>query len=127
MHGYTKPYFIDETGRVWRDETGNLDGVDTIPLEVELGRDHCGTLLRKNFTGLIISSEKARGTLVRLRLDNGNWRTIGTITEDIQSFKLPLNTLGVDINCAYSQNASGEPAILDGPTFFYTLDEQKVS
>jgi hypothetical protein len=43
MNGYTKPYFTDETGRLFRDETGNLDNADPIPMEIEFGRNNLGT------------------------------------------------------------------------------------
>lgn len=126
MNAYTKPYFLDEMGYLWRDETGNLDGPDTIPFEIELGRDNQGTNLKKNYVGLVISSEKARTAQVMMSLDKGNWRDVGQITEDVAEFRLPISTVARDINFRIVHNDSGDAPSVDGYSLYYSLDEFKV-
>lgn len=126
MNGYTKPYFLDETGRLWRDETGNLDGVDTIPFEVELGRVDNGTPLKKSYTGCVVQSEKAKAAMVLVSVDNGNWKNIGQVTEDNQAFKLPAWAVGRDINYKLIYNNQGDGPIFDGITSFFSVDEVKI-
>ena len=125
MSGYLKPYFTDETGRLFRDETGNLDHFDTIPFEVELGRNNLGFPLKKNFVGCVAQTEKARSTLVLISIDGGNWKDIGQITEDVQEFKM-TGISGKDINYKFSHNNTGDGPVIDGVVTFSSAEETKV-
>lgn len=126
MNGYTKPYFQDETGRVFRDETGNLDNADQIPFEIETGRSDFGTPTEKNYTGCIILSEKAKGALVLVSRDNGNWVDVGQVTQDIQEFRFPAEFRGRDINYRISYNNQGDGPSVDGITTYFSSGEYKV-
>lgn len=97
MSGYTKPYFMDDTGKVFRDEVGNYDGADhynnvqgdLIPFELELGQNNFGSELVKNFLGLYVESDSARGTLVYISVDGDQYQQIGQITHDNDAIKWP--------------------------------------
>lgn len=119
MNGYTKPYFIDETGRLFRDETGNLDHQDTIPFEVEIGRDNFGTSHIKQYTGVYVDSERARLATVSIQIDNGEWSTIGQLEKDVQLLKIPFGTEGRDINYFISHNDNSDGPIIDGLDTYY--------
>lgn len=123
MTGYNKPYFLDETGRLWRDETGNLDGVDTIPFEVQFGRNNQGSELKKNYVGLSIQTEKSRGAQVMMALDNGQFKDIGQITTDTAEFRLPTSTIGHDVDFKVIHNDSGDAPSIDGITVYFSLVE----
>lgn len=123
MNGYTKPYFVDETGRLFRDETGNLDHQDTIPFEVELGRDNFGTSHIKTYTGAYIDSEHTRLATVSIQIDNGEWLTVGQLEKDVQKLTFPFNLEGRDINYFISHNDNSDGPVLDGIDTFYALAE----
>ena len=125
MNGYLKPYFLDETGRLFRDDTGNLDHQDTIPFEVELGRNNMGTPLKKNFTSVLVQSEKAKGALLQAQVDNGQWQDLGQIVEDMQPFRIG-NLKGRDINYKVTYNNQGDGPIVDGITTYFSMEETKL-
>lgn len=127
MSGYQKPYFLDETGRLFRDETGNLDHTDTIPFEIELGRNNQGTPLKKDYTGCVVQSEKAKGALLMVSLDGGAFRDIAQITTDIQEIRFPADISGSDINYKITHNNQGDGPIVDGVITYFSLEETKVS
>jgi hypothetical protein len=128
MNGYTKPYFTDETGRLFRDETGNLDNADSIPFEIEYGRSDFGTPLTKNYVGALVQSEKAKGALLQAYL-NGNPKPhdLGQITEDMQEFKYPAGFRGHDINYKIVYNSQGDGPTIDGITTYFSQEEGKVA
>lgn len=123
MHGYTKPYFIDEIGRLWRDETGSLDGVDTIPFEVEMGRNTFGTPLNKYFVGAIIHTEKARGAQIMVSIDQGQFKDMGQVNADMTEIKFPMNTDGRDINYKIVHNDAGDAPVFNGVTTYFSIEE----
>ena len=89
MNGYTKPYFTDETGRLFRDETGNLDNADPIPMEIEVGRSTFGTDQKKVYDSVLVDSENARGALLQYAIDGGRFETLGQITDNIEKLVFP--------------------------------------
>lgn len=128
MHGYTKLYFTDETGRLFRDETGTVDNVstDTIPFEVESGRLNLGTDQRKNFHSILVDSEKARGTILQYSIDGGSFKTLGDIESNIQKFTFPQAGQlieGRDINYKYVSNSDSETPIINGETTYFSVTE----
>lgn len=126
MHGYTKPYFTDETGRLFRDETGNLDNADTIPLEVELGRNILGIDQTKGFLSVLVDSEQARGAVLQYSLDGGEFKTLAQITKNIQLMVFPQagqRVEGRDINYRFVHNEGGDPSVINGLTTYYSLTE----
>lgn len=126
MHGYTKPYFVDETGRMFRDETTDKDHFDTIPMEIELGRSAVGSRFEKTFSGCLVQSEKAGGAQVSVSIDNGEWRNVGQISSDIQEIKFDRDLpSGRDINYKITTNDTGEAAIIDGVETYSSIQENR--
>jgi len=126
MHGYTKAYFTDETGRLFRDETANVDNGDSIPYEVELGRNNFATDQRKNYLSVIIDSERARGMTVQYSVDGGQYKTLGQCTENITTLEFPKGgqTIeGRDISYKFVHNDSGDAPVLNGVSTYYSISE----
>lgn len=126
MNGYTKPYFTDETGRLFRDEIGNLDNFDTIPMEVEFGRNNFGTDQLKQYISMLIDSESARGGIMQYSLDNGPFNTLGQTTAPSTKLVWTTNNQlkeGHDINYKFVQNDGGDPASLNGLSTYFKLQE----
>jgi hypothetical protein len=130
MSGYTKPYFTDETGRLFRDETTNLDNADPIPLEIEFGRNNFGTDQVKTYHSVLIDSENARGALLQYSIDDGKFETLGQITDPIQKLVFPQGGQlieGRDINYKVVDNTSGDPTVINGLTSYYNINEKVVN
>lgn len=131
MNGYTKPYFTDDTGRLFRDETGNLDNADTIPFELEIGRDNMGTDQTKGFMSALLNSENARGGSLQYSIDGGSWQTfVEQIVHPVQTFIFPQagqHLEGRDINYKIVHNDAGDPPVINGITTFRTLTEMFVT
>lgn len=126
MHGYTKPYFTDETGRLFRDETGNTDNGDSIPMEIELGRDSFGTGQKKNYFSVLTDAENARGMVLQYSIDGGPFKTLGQFTDFINL--LPFKQAGQavegrDINYKIVHNDPGGPPMLNGLTTYRSVVE----
>lgn len=128
--GYTKPYFTDDTGRLFRDETTNTDDGEPIPLEIEIGRDNLGTDQTKRFTVALVDSENARGAILQYSLDGGAFQALGQITDNIQKFPFPhggQQQEGRDIDYKFVHNDAGEPPIINGLTTYSTFAELTVN
>jgi hypothetical protein len=127
MNGYTKPYFQDETGRVWRDETANLDGVDIIPFSVQTGRNNLGVPLNKEFHGMVVHSEKARGSLIMVSIDGQQFQEVGQITQDVQEIRLaPGKFVSHDIDIKVTHNDEGDTPSIDGFTHYYNVKDRNL-
>jgi len=130
MNGYTKPYFTDENGYLFRDETGLTDAGNSIPMMVEFGRTNCGTEQAKIFEAVLIDSERTRTGIMQLQLDGGNWETLGQITEDIGELTFPLKNqkkTGHDINLRFTHNNLGDPPYFNGWTLYFNSVESIVN
>ncbi len=128
MNGYTKPYFTDDTGRLFRDETGNTDNGEAIPMEIELGRSNFGSDQKKTYLSVLIDSENARGATLMYAVDGERFESLGEINSNIQKLSFPQGGQlieGRDINFKFSHNAQGEPAVINGVTTFYSITEGK--
>lgn len=126
MNGYTKPYFTDETGRLFRDETGNLDNEDPIPVEIEFGRNNFSTDQKKTYLTALVDSEQARGALIQYSIDSGPFQTLGQITEPVQKMIFPQGGQlieGRDINYKFTHNDEGNSPILNGIMTYYSGTE----
>lgn len=126
MNGYTKPYFTDETGRLFRDETSNLDNADPIPMEIEIGRSNFGTDQTKTYLSVLVDSEDARGAILQYSIDGGRFETLGQVTKEVGVLVFPQgNQLkeGRDINYKFVHNDTGDPPTLNGLTTFYSVSE----
>jgi hypothetical protein len=122
MHGHEKPYFTDENGYLFRDETGNLDWLDTIPMEIEFGRDNFGISALKSYGSITTESDQAQGTLLYASIDGGRFKQVGQIDKRTQDFEL-IKMSGHDINLKYVSNTKGEPPIINGQITYYSVDE----
>lgn len=126
MNGYTKPYFTDDTGRLFRDETGNLDNFDPIPMAIEVGRDNFGTDQRKNYNAVLVDSEKAQGVIIQYSLDGGAFVTLGQVVNNVEKLVFPQGgqlVEGRDINYRIVHNDSGDAPIINGLTTYYAVNE----
>lgn len=126
MNGYTKSYFTDETGRLFRDETGNLDNFDTIPMEIEWGRNNFGTDQLKLYLTCLIDSENARGGIMQFALDDGPFNTLGQTT-DVHT-KISIGTAqdlkeGHDINYKFVHNDGGDAPAINGMSTWFKIQE----
>lgn len=131
MGGYTKPYFTDDTGRLYRDETGNLDDNDSIPMEIDFGRDNLGTDQTKGFMSLLVNSENARGAQLQYSIDGGSFQTFpDQITQPVQAIVYPQGGQrleGRDIDYKIVHNDRGDAPAINGITTFRTLTEMFVT
>lgn len=130
MSGYTKPYFTDETGRLFRDETGNTDHGKSIPMEIELGRNNFGTDQTKRYLSVLADSENARGAVIQYSIDSAPFETLGQITENVEKmlYKQSGQLIeGRDIDYKIVHNDVGEPPIINGLTTYFNLSEVLVN
>jgi hypothetical protein len=126
MNGYTKPYFTDETGRLFRDETGNLDNADPIPMEIEFGRNNLGTDQLKQLISMLVDSESARGGIMQYSLDNGAFNTLGQTTGPTTKLVFPTNNQlreAHDINFKFVHNGQGDPPAFNGMSTYFKINE----
>lgn len=126
MHGYTKPYFTDETGRLFRDETGNMDNFDPIPLSIQIGRSNFGTDQKKIYSSVLVDSEKARGGILQYSIDGGRFETLGEVNSNVTKLVFKQNNQlieGRDIDYKFVHNNSTDPSIFNGLTTFYSVVE----
>lgn len=131
MNGYTKPYFTDNFGNVFRDETTFADAGNGIPMFVEFGRTNCGTEQKKTFSALQVDSERARTGVIQYQVDAGNWYTLGELTQDIETLVFPSGqnkiAQGRDINLRFSANGTGDPDYFNGWTIYFSVVEELVN
>ncbi|CAB4176140.1 hypothetical protein UFOVP1522_11 [uncultured Caudovirales phage] len=130
MNNYTKPYFTDDTGRLFRDETTNTDNGEPIPMEIEIGRNNMGTDQRKGFMSALVDSEDARGAVIMYSIDGGSFNVLGQINNNIEKLVFPQkdNMIeGRDINYKIIHNDTGDPTIINGITTYYVLIENMVN
>lgn len=131
MNGYIKPYFTDETGRLFRDETGNLDNADIIPFEVQLGRNQFGTDAKKTYTAVLVDSEHAAEAIVQYSTDGARFKTLGQIDKNIKKLTFSTarepNVEGRDIDFKFVHSDAGDPPILNGASTVYQVQERIVN
>lgn len=125
MNGYTKPYFTDETGRLFRDETGNLDNFDSIPMEIEFGRNNFGTDQLKQYLSVLVDSENPRGGVLQFALDGGSYNTLGQTTDNSTKISFPtkLPQEGHDISYKFTSNDIGDPLAFNGLSTYFKIQE----
>jgi len=126
MNGLRKPYFLDENGYLFRDETGFTDFGQSIPMIVEMGRTNCGTETSKTFLSIQVDSESARGGIIQYQIDGGNWLTLGQIKDQIETLPFPQGieaTIGRDINFRFVHNDVGDAPIFNGIIVYFIITE----
>lgn len=124
MNGYTKPYFQDDTGRLFRDETGYIDDTESIPFEVELGNNNFNDDLHKLYISAVVDSEAARTMQVQYAIDDGEWQRLGQIDDTVKELSFPHNARGRKIKYKFTHNDDGEPPKLNGVSTFYSVEER---
>jgi len=130
MNGYTKPYFTDENGYMFRDETGLTDAGNPIPMMLEFGRTNCGTEQEKIFEAALVNSERCRTGLIQYQLDGRNWETLGQLTADVQELNFTLSEekkTGHDINLRFTHNSASDPPFFNGFTVYFNLVQSIVN
>lgn len=130
MNGYTKPYFTDETGRLFRDEVGNKDNDDIIPFEVELGRNNFGTDVRKTYSAVLVDSDAAREASLQYSLDGGQYQTLAQIDKPVNKFPFSTSALpnveARDISYKIVHSDAGDAPIINGLSTTYQVQERIV-
>lgn len=130
MNGYTKPYFTDETGRLFRDETGNLDNGDVIPFEVELGRNQFSGDQLKSYTAVLVDTEGARETQLLYSTDGSQYKHLGQLTKNVNKLVFSTsqepNVEGRDISYKFVHSDSGDPPVINGVSTTYQVVERIV-
>lgn len=130
MNGYTKPYFTDNNGYLFRGETGLTDFGASIPMIVEFGRNNLGTEQSKAYLSVQIDSENARGGIIQYSLDGGDFQTLGQIKDDVETLVFPQKAQLVqsrDIDFQFVHNDYGDPPVLNGITVWFNVVETIVN
>lgn len=127
MTGVVKPYFTDETGRLFLDETGYVDHIDPIPVEIEFGRNSFGVPQKKNYLSVLVDSENAAGAILQYSIDGGEFQTLKQeITDKVTKIVFPQGSQliqGRDINYKFVHNDKGASPVVNGLTTFYSASE----
>lgn len=130
MNGYTKPYFTDDTGRLFRDETGNTDNNDVIPFEVELGRNQFVSDQNKTYTSVLVDSDSAREAVLQYSTDGEQYQTLGQVDKRVNKLVFSTartpNVEGRDISYKFVHSDSGDPPVLNGLSTNYQIQERIV-
>ncbi len=132
MNGYRKPYFTDENGYLFRDETGLTDAGNSIPMILESGRTNCGIEQRKTWGALQVDSENARGAIIQVSFDGGDWKTFPNwqLKDNIQTLNFPQKgqlLASRDIDVRIVHNDYGDPPAVNGFTVYFALSESIVN
>jgi hypothetical protein len=126
--GVEKPYFFSDDGYLYIDETGNLDHDKVIPLEVETGRDNFGSEQLKKYDAMLIYSEGAIGSSLKISIDDGDFQTVGHIENSVQYVKFPERgadkpRIGTSVSCKLSSGSIGDPQKIQGIVWYYDIQE----
>lgn len=131
MNGYTKPYFTDETGRLFRDETGNTDAGSIIPMEVQLGRNQFGTDQIKTYGAVLVDSEAARNGVLQYSVEGAQFLTLGEVDKKVTKMTFSTarqpDVAGRDIDFKFVHSDGGDPPALNGISTIYQVQERIVN
>jgi hypothetical protein len=126
MHGYTKPYFIDDTGRLFRDETGLKDHHDSIPFELTLGEHDFNEDLSKVYSGVIVDSEYAQSARVAYSIDGNDYKPLGQLDATSKKFIFPHDARGRKIQYQFTHNDTGQAPAINGISTLYSSEENNL-
>lgn len=126
--GTEKPYFYSDDGYIYLDESSNLDNTSTIPLEIETGRDNFGTEQLKKYDSMLIYSEGAVNSSIKISVDGGRYQTVGNIQGPVQYIKFPERgpgqpPLGTSVSCKILNANPGDPGKIEGIVWYYDIQE----
>lgn len=123
MHGYEKVYFGDETGRVFRMDTGYTDDRKPIPFILEtkrLNQDKPENI--KTYRRAYVYTKNGMMANFSYSVDGKEFRTVGRLSKSLSVIELG-EARGNDIAFRISQNDSGEGVSLLGISLVYVEGE----
>jgi hypothetical protein len=114
MHGYEKIYIGDETGRVFRLDTGHSDNLQPIHFIAETKRFNQDLPEeRKTYRKAFVYTKNGQLANFAYSIDGGNWTTVGRLSKSLTPINLN-EARGSDIAFRISQNDKGEGVALLG-------------
>lgn len=126
--GELKPYFFSNNGRLYMDETGDLDDDKTIPFTAGTGPDMFGSEQTKKFVGLLLFTRKCNGLRLQVAVDGGQMQTVGRIEGTVCYIPFPENgdnviPRGVALDWQIVGNMKGEAPEVEGAVIYYSPEE----
>ena len=120
--GVIKPFFASDDGRVYQDDTGDLDGDKVILYKAVLGKTNYGSVNDKYFIGHNIYSQNAVGLKILISIDDNDPITVGEIMSDSGDIIYPTNGdrekfKGNTTNVIIQGTLAGPPQVI------YTVDD----
>ena len=127
--GMLKPYFFSGNGRLYMDETGNMDDDKTIPFRGNPGKSILGFPQRKKFYGVTMFTRNCSGLRVDASVDGGQFITVGRIEGESCFIKFNEqgdNVLprGIAIDWRVSGRLDGDAPAVDGAVVWYAIEEE---
>lgn len=127
--GMLKPYFFSGNGRLYMDETGNMDDDKTIPFRGNTGKSILGFPQRKKFYGVTMFTRNCSGLRVDASVDGGQFMTVGRIEGESCFIKFNEqgdNVLprGIAIDWRVSGRLDGDAPAVDGAVVWYAIEEE---
>jgi hypothetical protein len=114
MHGIEKSYFGDDTGRVYRDGTGQTDGGAPIQFLIETKRFNMQRPEEtKTFRRVYVYSQRGQNATLSVSVDGGQFETLGQLDDRVTAIELGEKR-GRDIAFRVSQNNGGEAVVFLG-------------
>lgn len=125
--GYIKPFWFDEVGQMWVDDTGNTDNGKQISLRYAFGDDTFGIDELKSYKGIKVYSTAAVGTKVLLSIDRGEPIEVGEISGAVTviDFSTSKKNLpkGSMVNVIFTNSSSEEAPLIEKATVYYQKEE----
>jgi hypothetical protein len=114
MHGYEKIYIGDETGRVFRLDTGFSDNLKPIPFVIETKKFNQNLPEeRKTYRRVYVYTKNGQLANFAYSVDGKEWQTVGRLSKSLTAVDLG-EVKGNDIAFRISQNDIGEGVSLIG-------------
>lgn len=126
--GELKPYFFGGNGRLYLDETGNMDDDKNIAFRGRTGKSILAFPQRKKFYGVTMFTRNASGLRLTASVDGGDWKTVGRIEGETCFIKFSEqgdNVLpsGVAIDWQISGRVEGAAPAVDGAVVWFAIEE----
>lgn len=127
--GSRKLYFLDNTGKLFKDDTGDLDDDDTIPYRLLYGRNNSGTISSKTYDGYYIIGHNLAGAKVRVYVDGKpdpiELKAVLLSDGYIQAKVGNKNVSGRDIKLEITHNGKGSPIVVEGYAAYLGAEENR--
>jgi hypothetical protein len=126
--GTLKPYFFSNNGKLYMDESGDMDDDKNIAMEAGTGQDMLGTEQVKRFYGMKLFTRNCNGLRLQVAVDGGDMKTIGRIEGTVCFVKFPEQgdsklPLGVTIDWQIMGVGPGEAPKVDGAVIYWIPEE----